>query len=97
MAIFTEVMLAERESAFPILTSAQPGKLALPLKKVGQWRKSTISQVLTRVERANQTWLRTPGLEGPAYQFYSMSPVTTSSASLNIRVPTLSCSMFRIQ
>lgn len=84
MAIFTEVTLAERESDFPILTPAKPGKLAVSLKKLDQWHKSVISQALTRTERAKQTGLCTPGPGGPACQSPITSPVTTPSAPLNI-------------
>lgn len=45
-----------------------PEKLALPLKKVGQWHESMISQVLTGVARAKLILvLLGPG--GPACQF----------------------------
>lgn len=47
--------LGRMRSAFPIRTSAQPGKLALPLKKVGRRHKSMVSCVLMRMERANQS------------------------------------------
>lgn len=57
VAIFTEVLFAKWESAFPILPSALLGKLAQPLKKMGQWHKPMISQVLTTVAGANLTGL----------------------------------------